>query len=58
MTCRFTLVMSTFWLNSGGNLVLLSSFASTPEAILVMSWGAGAKVLQLEEVPNGHENRL
>jgi hypothetical protein len=29
----FTLVMSTFWLNSGGNLVFLRSFASTGVAI-------------------------
>jgi hypothetical protein len=29
-----TLVMSTFWLNSGGNLVLLRSFASTPVAMM------------------------
>jgi hypothetical protein len=28
-----TFCMSTFWLNSGGNLVLLRSFASTPVAI-------------------------
>lgn len=34
MTCRLTLVMSTFWLNSGGNLVLLRSFASTPVAMM------------------------
>lgn len=34
MTCRFTLVMSTFWLNSGGNFVLLRSFASTPVAMM------------------------
>lgn len=38
MTCRLTLVMSTFWLNSGGNLVLLRSFASTPVAILGDVW--------------------
>jgi hypothetical protein len=29
-----TLVMSTFWLNSGGNFVLLRSFASTPVAMV------------------------
>lgn len=34
MTCRLTLVMSTFWLNSGGNLVLLRSLASTPVAMM------------------------
>lgn len=34
MTCRLTLVMSTFWPNSGGNLVLLRSFASTPVAMV------------------------
>lgn len=34
MTCRLTLVMSTFWLNSGGNLVVLSNLASTPVAML------------------------
>lgn len=34
MTCRLTFCMSTFWLNSGGNLVLLSSFASTPVAMV------------------------
>jgi hypothetical protein len=28
-----TFCISTFWLNSGGNLVLLSSFASTPVAM-------------------------
>lgn len=33
MTSMFTLVMSTFWLNSGGNLVFLRSFASTGVAI-------------------------
>lgn len=34
MTCKLTLVMSTFWLNSGGNFVLLRSFASTPVAMV------------------------
>lgn len=33
MTCRLTFCMSTFWLNSGGNLVLLRSLASTPVAM-------------------------
>ena len=33
MTCTLTFCMSTFWLNSGGNLVLLRSFASTPVAM-------------------------
>lgn len=28
--------MSTFWLNSGGNLVVLSNFASTPVAMIAM----------------------
>lgn len=34
MTWRLTLVMSTFWLNSGGNLVVLSNLASTPVAMI------------------------
>ena len=34
MTSILTLVMSTLRLNSGGNLVRLSSFASTLDAIL------------------------
>ena len=39
MTCTLTFCMSTFWLNSGGNLVLLSNFASTPVAMAaVFSW--------------------
>ena len=44
MTSTLTFFMSTFWLNSGGNLVCRSSFASTLAAIL-MRWkiteGAG-----------------
>lgn len=36
MTWRLTLVMSTFWLNSRGNLVLFSSFASTPVAMIAV----------------------
>lgn len=34
MTCRLTFCMSTFWLNSGGNLVLFKSLASTPVAMV------------------------
>lgn len=34
MTCRLTFCMSTFRLNSGGNLVLLRSLASTPVAMI------------------------
>lgn len=34
MTCRLTFCMSTFWLNSAGNLVLLRSLASTPVAMV------------------------
>jgi hypothetical protein len=34
MTCRLTFCMSTFWLNSGGNLVARKSFWSTVVAIL------------------------
>ena len=39
MTCRLTFCMSTFWLNSGGNFVLLRSFASTPVAMVANRWG-------------------
>jgi hypothetical protein len=34
MTWRLTFFMSTFWLNSGGNLVDFSSRASTPDAMM------------------------
>lgn len=34
MTCRLTFCISTFWLNSGGNLVLFKSLASTPVAMV------------------------
>lgn len=37
MTSMLTLVMSTFRLNSGGNLVFLSSFASTLAAMMLVS---------------------
>lgn len=39
ITSTFTFFMSTFWLNSGGNLVCLSSFASTFVAMLVSDGG-------------------
>ena len=39
MTCRLTFCISTFWLNSGGNFVLLRSFASTPVAMVANRWG-------------------
>ncbi len=50
ITCTLTFCISTFWLNSGGNLVLLSSFASTPVAMVAADfpgvcrttrWGCG-----------------
>jgi CHASE2 domain-containing sensor protein len=34
ITWTLTFCMSTFWLNSGGNLVLLRSLASTPVAMI------------------------
>lgn len=39
ITCRLTFCMSTFWLNSGGNFVLLRSFASTPVAMAARRCG-------------------
>lgn len=42
MTCRLTFCMSTFWLNSGGNLVLLRSLASTPVAMRGNGLAGGA----------------
>ena len=35
ITSKLTLFMSTFWLNSGGNLVALKSFWSTVAAMVV-----------------------
>jgi len=43
MTCTLTFCISTFWLNSGGNLVLLSSFASTPVAMVAVVFQAFAR---------------
>ena len=38
MTCRLTFCMSTFWLNSGGNLVARRSLESTVAAMTASSW--------------------
>ena len=49
MTCRLTFCMSTFWANSGGNLVDFMSRASPPDAIVggaaAESAGCGGKDL-------------
>lgn len=38
MTWRLTFCMSTFWLNSGGNLVARKSFWSTVAAMFAQRW--------------------